>query len=116
MSSTAISNAVGKLERELAVRLFNRTTRSVSLTHAGRIFVAQRTIDGSIQVAWQVEPNDAFDEWVDLGGTTIGAPALVADADGFPVLLMHAANGSLHVAELTGTSPIAWGDWSPAGG
>jgi DNA-binding transcriptional LysR family regulator len=41
MSTTAISNAVGKLERELAVRLFNRTTRSVSLTHAGRIFVAQ---------------------------------------------------------------------------
>jgi DNA-binding transcriptional LysR family regulator len=41
MSATAISNAVGKLERELAVRLFNRTTRSISLTHAGRIFVAQ---------------------------------------------------------------------------
>ena len=41
MSTTAISNAVGKLERELDVRLFNRTTRSVSLTHAGRIFVAQ---------------------------------------------------------------------------
>lgn len=41
MSTTAISNAVGKLERELAVRLFNRTTRSVSLTYAGRIFVAQ---------------------------------------------------------------------------
>ncbi|GHA35752.1 LysR family transcriptional regulator [Devosia pacifica] len=41
MSTTAISNAVIKLERELNVRLFNRTTRSVSLTHAGRIFVAQ---------------------------------------------------------------------------
>ena len=41
MSTTAISNAVGKLERDLAVRLFNRTTRSVALTHAGRIFVAQ---------------------------------------------------------------------------
>lgn len=41
LSTTAISNAVGKLERELAVRLFNRTTRSVSLTHAGRIFVGQ---------------------------------------------------------------------------
>lgn len=41
LSTTAISNAVGKLERELSVRLFNRTTRSVSLTHAGRIFVAQ---------------------------------------------------------------------------
>lgn len=41
MSTTAISNAVAKLERELAVRLFNRTTRSVSLTYAGRIFVGQ---------------------------------------------------------------------------
>lgn len=41
MSTTAISNAVIKLERELDVRLFNRTTRSVSLTYAGRIFVAQ---------------------------------------------------------------------------
>ena len=41
MSTTAISNAVSKLERELAVRLFNRTTRSVSLTYAGRLFVAQ---------------------------------------------------------------------------
>ncbi len=41
MSTTAVSNAVGKLERELGVRLFNRTTRSVSLTYAGRIFVAQ---------------------------------------------------------------------------
>ncbi|EJL25731.1 LysR family transcriptional regulator [Novosphingobium sp. AP12] len=41
MSTTAISNAVGKLERELGVRLFNRTTRSVSLTDAGRTFVIQ---------------------------------------------------------------------------
>lgn len=41
MSTTAISSAVGKLERDLAVRLFNRTTRSVSITDAGRVFVAQ---------------------------------------------------------------------------
>ena len=41
MSTSAISNAVQKLERELGVRLFNRTTRSESLTHAGRAFVAQ---------------------------------------------------------------------------
>lgn len=39
MSTTALSNAIGKLERELGVRLFNRTTRSVSLTDAGRNFV-----------------------------------------------------------------------------
>ncbi len=39
MSTTALSNAIAKLERELGVRLFNRTTRSVSLTDAGRNFV-----------------------------------------------------------------------------
>ncbi len=41
VSTTALSNAVGKLERTLGVRLFNRTTRSVSLTEAGQHFVAQ---------------------------------------------------------------------------
>ncbi len=41
VSTTALSNAVGKLERTLGVRLFNRTTRSVSLTEAGHQFVAQ---------------------------------------------------------------------------
>lgn len=41
MSTTALGNAVGKLERTLGVRLFNRTTRSVSLTEAGQHFVAQ---------------------------------------------------------------------------
>lgn len=39
MSTTALSNAIGKLEAALGVRLFNRTTRSVSLTDAGRAFV-----------------------------------------------------------------------------
>lgn len=38
MSTTALSNAISKLERQLGVRLFNRTTRSVSLTDAGRAF------------------------------------------------------------------------------
>lgn len=41
ISTTALSNAVGKLELSLGVRLFNRTTRSVSLTEAGQQFVAQ---------------------------------------------------------------------------
>ncbi len=39
MSTSAISNAVAKLEATLGVRLFNRTTRSVSLTDAGRSFI-----------------------------------------------------------------------------
>jgi DNA-binding transcriptional LysR family regulator len=41
VSTTALSNAIGKLERTLGVRIFNRTTRSVSLTEAGQRFVAQ---------------------------------------------------------------------------
>lgn len=41
MSTTALSNAVAKLEAEVGVRLFNRTTRSVSPTDAGRAFVEQ---------------------------------------------------------------------------
>lgn len=41
MSTTALSSAVAKLEASLGVRLFNRTTRSVSLTDAGRVFVDQ---------------------------------------------------------------------------
>ena len=39
MSTTSLSNAIGKLEKHLGVRLFNRTTRSVSLTDAGRVFI-----------------------------------------------------------------------------
>ncbi|PLR23964.1 LysR family transcriptional regulator [Caulobacter zeae] len=41
VSTTALSNAIGKLEQALGVRLFNRTTRSVSLTEAGQRFVDQ---------------------------------------------------------------------------
>ncbi len=41
VSTTGLSNAVAKLESRVGVRLFNRTTRSVSLTDAGRAFVEQ---------------------------------------------------------------------------
>jgi len=40
MSRSALSHAVSTLERRIGVRLFNRTTRSVSLTEAGEQFVA----------------------------------------------------------------------------
>ena len=39
MSTTALSHAIGRLEASLGVRLFNRTTRSVSLSDAGQAFV-----------------------------------------------------------------------------
>lgn len=56
VSATALSNLIGKLERRVGVRLFNRTTRSVSLSDAGRIFVEQirpavRTLHDAMSVA-----------------------------------------------------------------
>lgn len=39
VSTTALSHMIARLEGDLGVRLFNRTTRSVSLTDAGRSFI-----------------------------------------------------------------------------
>ena len=41
MSATSLSNAIAGLESGLGVRLFHRTTRSVSLTEAGAQFVGR---------------------------------------------------------------------------
>ncbi|WP_434698134.1 LysR substrate-binding domain-containing protein [Pseudomonas sp. D1-1] len=41
VSTTALSNTIAKVESSLETRLFNRTTRSVSLTEAGRMYMAQ---------------------------------------------------------------------------
>jgi len=40
MSPPGVSRAIARLETRLKIRLFNRTTRSVSLTEAGRRFFA----------------------------------------------------------------------------
>jgi len=43
LSTTALSHMIARLEESLGVRLFNRTTRSVSLSDAGRDFVERVT-------------------------------------------------------------------------
>lgn len=56
LSATALSNLIAKVEHRVGVRLFNRTTRSVSLTDAGQTFVEQirpavRTLHDAMSVA-----------------------------------------------------------------
>jgi DNA-binding transcriptional LysR family regulator len=41
MSASALSHAISTLETRIGVRLFNRTTRSVSLTEAGEEFIGR---------------------------------------------------------------------------
>src|SRR5258708_12947713 len=41
MSPPGVSRAIARLERRLKIRLFNRTTRAVSLTDEGRRFYEQ---------------------------------------------------------------------------
>lgn len=47
VSSSAIGKAIARLESQLAVTLFHRTTRTISLTEAGKIFLvrARRMLD-----------------------------------------------------------------------
>lgn len=49
ISTTALSHTIGRLESGLGVRLFNRTTRSVSLSDAGRDFV-ERTAPALVEI------------------------------------------------------------------
>lgn len=56
MSTSALSHTIAALETRIGVRIFNRTTRSVSLSEAGEQFVAQVTpavtaIRGAIELA-----------------------------------------------------------------
>lgn len=41
LAPSSVTRAIAKLESSLGVRLFNRTTRSVSLTDAGEVFLAR---------------------------------------------------------------------------
>ncbi|WP_420565087.1 LysR substrate-binding domain-containing protein [Thalassobaculum sp.] len=82
LSTTALSNAVAKLEAGLGVRLFNRTTRSVSLSDAGRTFVDQmgpalRDIHGAIDTArsQQVTPSGTLR----INAFAAGAREVMAD-------------------------------------
>jgi len=41
LSTSAVSKSIGRLESQLGIKLFNRTTRSVSLTSDGHLYIAR---------------------------------------------------------------------------
>jgi DNA-binding transcriptional LysR family regulator len=64
VSPSALSHSVASVERRLGVRLFNRTTRSVSLTEAGEHFLARihpalREIAGAVETVNQFRDTPA---------------------------------------------------------
>jgi DNA-binding transcriptional LysR family regulator len=87
MSTTALSHMIARIEAELGVRLFNRTTRSVALTDAGRIFIDR--ICPSLQ-----DMREAIDivrerRTTPTGTLRINAPPFAARSPAFTGLLLE---------------------------
>lgn len=85
LSTTAMSNVIGKLERQLGIRLFNRTTRSVSLTDAGRNFVEQ--IGPAVEDIYRAMDNARSQQETPSGTLRINAFAMAAREVLSPLIL-----------------------------
>lgn len=80
VSRSALSHAIIGLEGKLGVRLFNRTTRSVSLTHAGARLLAR--LDPVLQ-----DLDHALDTLSEERGTPSGTLRINANKSGARILL-----------------------------
>lgn len=101
MSTTALSHLIARIEAELGVRLFNRTTRSVAPTDAGRIFVDR--LGPSLQdVREAIEIVRARGE-TPSGTLRINAPPFAARSPAFAKLLLEYARRypDMHVDVVT---------------
>lgn len=101
MSTTALSHMIARIEAELGVRLFNRTTRSVALTDAGRVFVDR--VGPSLQ-----DVREAIDivrerRETPTGTLRINAPPFAARSPAFTDLLLEYSrrNPDMHVDLVT---------------
>jgi DNA-binding transcriptional LysR family regulator len=91
MSTSALSNAIAGLETRLGARLFHRTTRSVSLTEAGRQF-ADRITPALVEIrraSEEIHPNDQS-----LTGTlrinaSVGAAQMIFEPLVLPFMRRH---------------------------
>jgi DNA-binding transcriptional LysR family regulator len=101
MSTTALSHVIARIEAELGVRLFNRTTRSVALTDAGRVFVDR--LGPSLQdVREAIEVVRARGE-TPSGTLRVNAPPFAARSPAFTNLLLEYARRypDMHVDVVT---------------
>lgn len=87
MSTTALSHMIARIEAELGVRLFNRTTRSVALTDAGRIFVDR--LGPSLQDVREAIEIVRERRATPTGTLRINAPPVAARSPAFTELLLE---------------------------
>lgn len=96
-SPSALSHAVAGLERRLGVRLFNRTTRSVSLTDAGRDFLARvqpalAEIEAAVETVnrFRATPTGALRLNGSEGGFERLMPTIVSFTEAYPDMRVDA--------------------------
>lgn len=82
VSRSALSHAIIGLEGKVGIRLFNRTTRSVSLTQAGARLLAR--LDPVLQ-----DLDQALDTISEERGTPSGSLRINANKSGARILLIH---------------------------
>jgi DNA-binding transcriptional LysR family regulator len=87
MSTTALSHMIARIEAELGVRLFNRTTRSVALTDAGRVLVDR--VGPSLQDVREAIEIVRERRETPTGTLRINAPPFAARSPAFTDLLLE---------------------------
>jgi len=82
ISASAVGKSVARLEEKLSVRLFNRSTRRISLTDEGQLF-----FERCQQIVSQLE--EAEQELVRISAEPRGKIRITAPAIGYRMLLPH---------------------------
>lgn len=98
VSPSSLSHAVASVERRLGIRLFNRTTRSVSLTEAGEDFLARirpalRDIAAAVETVnrFRETPTGTLRLNASLGGAERIMPTVLSFLDANPDMRLDLA-------------------------
>jgi DNA-binding transcriptional LysR family regulator len=95
---SAVSQHVSRLERELGGRLFDRTSRRVELTAAGRTLLREaRSVLGAVQ---QARDETSLAIRASRGALSLASPASSRDEAALPALLAFEASSPRAVVDL----------------